>query len=174
MRVRRFTLTALVVLVLGVAGAVAATAGDDDLTLWARELRATDLAPDGTDVTDDEDRTPEVGDRFMIVDELFADDDLTDEVGTNTIHCTVNDVVGESEDDFAMRLLCHGVARLDGDDLSWQALAVFSSDDEPDEDDPFVTVAITGGTGDLDEAAGQIELFETDDPDVVRYEVDLD
>lgn len=176
MHVRRFTLTAVLVVSIGLVGTLTATADDDggDMTLWAREARWTDLAADGTDITDEEERVPAVGDTYRLFEKLYADRRLNRRVGTNDVLCTVNDATGSFDDRFAARLLCEGVVRLRGrGDLSWQGLVVFDTGIAFDPEAPFATLAITGGTGGLVGARGQAHVFETARDRVARYEVEL-
>lgn len=137
------------------------------LTLYADETSSTDVPSRG------EEEPPQVGDRFLIVDTLYRDRRLRREVGQNLIDCTFVSVSGETEEDFAASLLCHGVLTLDGKgDISWQGQTSFSAE-EPEADAPFITVALTGGTGRFTNAGGEAEIFETGEESQTRYEIDL-
>jgi len=190
MRTRRMLVTGLVLslLSLGTGGAVAASAQEKDLTFYAEEASSVDVTRTGEVFEGDEDYTPAAGDRFIIVDKLYSDEARSDAAGRNDIACTVTEFSGEfpegepapgDEVDFLLRFICEGVIDL-GDDgtLTWQGAAEFSDETSEGDDVPFITVAITGGTGDFKRAGGQAELFdigsdEEGAPVLTRYEVAL-
>lgn len=185
------TLSALLLLIGLVAGGGVAAAGEDSrskqrddhkakhLTLYAEETSNTTIPAGGDPVEGEPDEPPSAGDRFVIVDTLYRDADRTDEVGRNLVECTFISATGETEEEFAADLLCHGVVTLDGKgDIAWQAQTSFSGGEQADPDTPFVTVAITGGTGAFQKAGGQAEIFDIseegeDAPVLSRYEIEL-
>lgn len=185
---RYITLLCFVILALGLAvpahaHEVSRDDRDDDdsdsFTLWATETYFALVSPDGT-VTEDfeeEEFDPQVGTRFFSIDTLYSDADRTDEVGTNRIECVVTRAGGETEEDFFADLLCNGVVRLDDrGDISWQTAVSFTAE-TADTDDPFVVIALTGGTDEFIGASGQVDVFDESDDDVEetlsRYEITL-
>jgi hypothetical protein len=177
--------------------APAATAGHDDdekgkkkgggateLTLYANEDAATFITREGevfegdAEEDDGEEFAPNVGDRFVATETVYADDDRTEAVGRNHIHCTISESSGEPEPEeepaFAVSFLCTGVLALDDHgDLSWSGVTTFTDEDD---DDLIITVAITGGTGDLLGSSGEVAIFDEsseDDDSLSRYEVTL-
>jgi hypothetical protein len=182
--------------------APAATAGDDDdkrgkkkgggateLTLYATEDAATLITREGEVLEGEEESPPNVGDRFVATETVYADEDRTEEVGRNHIDCTVTEASGgfpeepEAEEEppsFTLSLLCSGVLTLaDQGDLSWSGVTTFT---EESEGDLIITVAITGGTGDLLGSSGEVAIFDESGDDeeagegddvLSRYEVTL-
>lgn len=152
--------------------------GSDSFTLWAAETYAVLVAPDGTvEEEPQEEFEPTVGTRFLSIDTLYADEERTEEVGSNRIACEVVRIEGESEEDAFVDLLCQGVVTLDGQgDLPWQASVSFSAA-EVDAEEPFVVVALTGGTGEFVAAGGEVAVFDetTEEAEAAlsRYEVTL-
>lgn len=133
---------------------------------------------------------PEVGDRFLLTDIIYEDAKRRDEIGRNYISCEVAEVEGEFPTEepedladlpfFSVAVACSGVLDLeDQGQLTWAGLTSFSSEDlsEEDLDEPFIVVALTGGTQDLIGASGQVEIFDEEAPseeDIwTRYEVTL-
>lgn len=184
---RVFTMSATLLLLVGLVGGGVATAGERDhkrdkhraqeLTLYATEASAVYVTATGEvfEDTAEPEAPPSPGDRFLVVDALFSDEERTKEVGRNLIECTLITAAGEVEEEFAADILCHGVVTLHGKgDLAWQAQ--FSAP-EAFQEQPFVTVAITGGTGAFDRAGGAVEIFDESPEEgsetLSRYEVSL-
>lgn len=178
---RRVLAAGAAVALLTLSGGSAAADGHDDggnggssggeLTLYAAESSATLLTPQGEEAN--EEVLPEAGARIIVVDTLYSDEDRTDEVGRNDLACTVTEVTDEE----SVHVLCHGVVRLDDKgSLAWQAAVTFEATEEESGDEPFIAVAVTGGTEDFAEAKGQVEIFDdgsTEEESLTRYEVDL-
>lgn len=167
---------ALVVLSGGSAAADNHDKGGDggsggELTLYATESSVTLLTPQGEEAGEED--LPEAGARFIVVDTLYSDEDRKDEVGRNDLVCTVTEVTDETSID----VLCSGVVRLDDKgSLAWQGAVTFEATEEESDDEPFIVVAITGGTEDFAEAKGQVEIFDdgsTEEESLSRYEVEL-
>lgn len=170
---------------------------DDTLTLYAVEEDAIYITRQGEVIVDEEavPATPAQGDGFLSTDALYEDEERTELVGRNHIECTVTEVVGElpteeledpdDYEDFRTTTSCSGVVQLFGQGtLTWSGAATFSLDDLLEEiesgydfDEPFITVAITGGTQELIGANGQVDVFDeeapTEDEVWTRYEVQL-
>ncbi|MFA9428803.1 hypothetical protein [Egicoccus sp. AB-alg2] len=171
-----------------VTGSTAALAGPEDgdgggttLTLYAVEASFTYITATGEVLSDDEAESeqtlPSAGDRFVFVDELYADEARTERVGRNDGECTFTAFTGETEEEFQASLVCHGVVTVDDTgSLAWQGALQFSAA-EVDPEQPFATVAVTGGTGGLVGADGQVRIFDTtaegDEQSTTRYEVEL-
>jgi hypothetical protein len=170
--------------------------GVTELTLYTIEDVSTTITREGDVLTDDaaEEMAPEVGDRFIATDTVYADAERTDEVGRNHIQCVVSEVAGELPETeptegeelpyFRLSILCSGVLDLFGQGtLSWSGVTTFTSEDfeelteEEMLDKPFIVVAITGGTFDFVGASGEVAIFEEESPveDETwnRYEVAL-
>jgi hypothetical protein len=162
--------------------------GGTDLTLYASEDVSTAITREGEVVEGDaEEFAPDVGDRFIVTDTVYADEDRSEEVGRNHITCTVTEAAGEfpeGEPDpeqelspFTLSLMCSGVLALTGQgELSWSGVTTFTeAEAEADEGGPFITVAITGGTDDLLGSSGEVDIFtdEGEDDTLSRYEVTL-
>jgi hypothetical protein len=159
--------------------------------LYAIEDTSTLITREGEVFTDDDgDFDPDVGDRFVVTETVYYDADRTAEAGRNHIECTISESVGEFPETepaegedwpyFAVSFMCSGVLDLDQHGtMSWSGLTGFSSDDEFDEDASeslFIMLAITGGTGSLVGASGEVAYYEqyTESDDVLsRYEVRL-
>lgn len=176
---------------------------EPDLILYAEEESFTAISATGEELDEEEDEfDPQVGDKFYVVDALHSTEERDDWVGRNYIDCTVAEVEGsfpseeefeelEPGDDipeFRLAQLCSGTVTLYGQgDLTWQGLETFTDEDleaelsDPDFDptaEPFITVAITGGTWDFIGASGQVSVFDEMNPDEdgpgwSRYEVVL-
>lgn len=180
MRRAALALGSAIALVALTAGSAAAdtNGGDngkdsgDTLTLYATESTSVALSPEGEELGDDE--VPTAGARIVVVDTLYSDEDREDEVGRNDVACTFTEV---ADDEKSANLLCEGVVTLDDEGtLAWSGAASFDFAEEPSEDEPFIVVAITGGTEDFVDAGGQVEIFDdgsTDEENLSRYEVDL-
>lgn len=166
--------------------------GDEQLTLYAVEdAMFVTITREGEVFEDDEDFTPDVGDRFIGTETLYSDEGRTDEVGRNHIGCQVTEAFGvfpedefaegEELDTFGVSFVCSGVLDLhDRGTLSWSGVTGFSSEDfmeEPSEDVPFITVAITGGTDGMIGSSGEATIFEevgeAEDEILSRYEITL-
>lgn len=175
---------------------------EQTLTFFAKEAAFTFITAEGevftdeeadvaTDGEEEEGFAPQPGDRFVGVDTVFADEALTEEVGRNDFECSVTDAhgdfpeddngdvskesSGESEDgeepDFFASLNCSGVVTLDEQgSLAWQGATTFPP---AEEEGPFITVAITGGTGEFLGASGEAAISEVDDEGRTRYDVTL-
>ncbi|MCW2614201.1 MAG: hypothetical protein JWN08_1195 [Frankiales bacterium] len=146
------------------------------ITLYSVETGTVNISPSGeVDPPEDDPDSFAPGARFQAVDLLYSDQARTRKVGRNDISCLVTEVTG-NETSGSATLLCQGVVRLDGKgSLAWQGAITFLAA-ESDEDDPFGTIAITGGTGSFRAAGGQIVLFDQsvdDEQTLNRYEVDL-
>jgi hypothetical protein len=171
-----------------------------ELTLYAIEDASTAITAEGKVLTDEEveERPPSVGDRFIATENVYSDEERTDLIGRNHITCDVTEAEGEfpAEEDivpgeelpfFRFSLLCSGALDLFGQGvLTWSGLTTFSSEDieeliELGEDalldEPFIVVAITGGTFDFIGASGEVAIFEEESPVEdefwTRYEVTL-
>lgn len=186
MRIRFIPIMLLALLILGGTAAYAASGNDNardkgatELTLYGTEIANTYITATGEVVDGDGDGEilPTAGDRFLLVDELYADEERTEAVGHNDIECTVTWFTGTSEEDFEQHLLCQGVVTIhDSGTLAWQAAMEFQAGAEFDPEAPFATVAITGGTGDFLAAAGMAGIFDTgagETETTSRYEVTL-
>lgn len=191
MRIRFVPLLLVVLLALGTTAAFAENGAKHRdngkapnkgvVVLHATEIAAITITASGDVFTDEEapeDMIPSAGDRFLLVDKLYADEARTQAAGRNDIECTVTQFSGTSEEDFEQHMLCQGVVTLYATGtLAWQAALSFSSTQEFDPAAPFATVAITGGTGDYFGAGGQAELFDTSpegsEESLTRYEVKL-
>lgn len=141
-----------------------------ELTWYATEVDFTYITATG-EVSDGEDDEflPEPGDRFTLRDDVFADEDRTEQLGSNTTECTFTTVGGETEEDFFASVACHGTLRVDGQgDISWQARGDFP------EEFGGITVSITGGTGAFLGASGEVGIEfgpEDEDPSTSVYHV---
>jgi hypothetical protein len=182
MRTRLLTIALATLLVLSTGGT--AVFADKDgkgrndrstsLTLYAVEGPSTFLTATGEE-PEDEEYVPGPGDRLIIVEQLFTDEDREDDqVGRNDIECTFTAV----DDDLIANLLCRGVLTLDDQgSLAWQGSTQFDLTEDPDEDEALIKVAITGGTGDFTRAGGEVVVFDTteedDDETTSTYEVTL-
>jgi hypothetical protein len=120
----------------------------------------------------EEEWVPAVGDVSILRDDLYALDPATngptgDQLGTNTIHCTV---VHADLEAFALDLLCRGVITLPRGTMTWEGKVAFS-----DEAERAFAVAITGGTGLYADAGGRAIINESDDEESgdTIYEVRL-
>lgn len=183
---RHLSIAAMLVLVVAMVGGGVATAADSDqghktrmLTLYSRETSFTYVTATGEVFTDGTEPSEEVppgpGDRLLVVDTLYSDPDRTEEVGRNLIECTFVSATGETPEELVADALCHGVVTLhDQGDIAWQAQ--FRAP-EAFEADPFVTVALTGGTGKFERAGGSAEIFDESPEDgeesLSRYEIRL-
>lgn len=184
---RLLTTSATLLLLIGLVGGGVATAGERDhkrdkprakeLTLHSRETSSMFVTASGEvfEGPGEPEVAPGPGDRFLVVDTLFRDPERTEEVGRNLIECTFITALGETEEEFTADVLCHGVVTLDDQgDLAWQAQ--FRAP-EAFLEDPFVTVAITGGTGAFERAGGSAQIFDESPEDqsesLARYEVRL-
>lgn len=187
---RVFATSATLLLLVGLVGGGVAAAGEretpqhhkrdkhhvQELTLYATETSFTFVTVAGEVFTDEEPEiAPGPGDRFLAVDTLFADAERTEEVGRNLIECTLITAAGETEEEFTADVLCHGVVSLtDQGDLAWQGQFRIP---ESFLSEPFITVAITGGTGAFTRAGGSVAIFdespEDDSETLSRYEVSL-
>jgi hypothetical protein len=170
--------------------------GVTELTLYAIEDVSTTITREGDVLTGDaaEEMAPEVGDRFIVTDTVYADAERTDEVGRNHIQCVVSEVDGELPETepaegeklpyFRVSILCSGVLDLFGQGtLSWSGVTTFTSEDfeelteEERLTEPFIVVAITGGTFDFVGASGEVAIFDEESPVEgeiwSRYEVTL-
>jgi hypothetical protein len=136
--------------------------GDEDLTWYASESSSTDPDPF------------EAGATFVFVDTLFSDEDREDEVGRNDGACTVTEFEGSEDNPETATIMCTGVITLDDSGtLTWSGAVTFEGEEESDSDEPFATIAITGGTDDHLDAGGEIDVFEEGDEGDTRYEVTL-
>lgn len=182
---RRLAILLCVIVTMLIAGGPAVAQQDSErddgsasFTLWATETYAVSVAPDGTVAEEpQEEFEPPVGTRFLAIDTLYADEERTEEVGSNRIACEVVRIEAEPEEEAFVDLLCQGVVTLDGQgDLPWQASVSFS-DAEADAEEPFVVVALTGGTGQFIAAGGEVAVFDetTEEAEAAlsRYEVTL-
>jgi hypothetical protein len=157
-----------------------------ELTLYASETDSAFITADGQvfhEEEADEEGGPGIGDRFAGAEALYDDAERTNEVGRNDITCTVTEASGEFPaeepddpadlpDDLFLALYCDGVVTLfDQGSLSWQGSTFFTADF--DEEAPFITVAINGGTGAFNRAGGEVEIFETDEEGDSIYEITL-
>jgi hypothetical protein len=173
---RALALASTIALVALTGGSAAADSADNGtssgkvLTLYATEATSVNLSAQGEEVGDEE--LPTAGARFVGVDTLYSDEDREDEVGRNDFVCTITEVSDEPTVD----VVCSGVVRLDDSgSLAWSGATTFS-EEEMSSDEPFIIVAITGGTEDFTGADGQVKIFDdgsTDDETLSRYEVDL-
>lgn len=166
----------------------------EKFTLYAVEDEGfVTITREGDVLTDEEEEssTPDPGDRFVGTETVYSDEDRTDEVGRNHIECTVTESFGEFPTEepaqgeeigrFGVSFVCAGVLDLyDQGTLSWSGVTGFSSEDfveEPDENVPFIDLAINGGTDELIGSSGQATIFEeagNDEEEVLsRYEVEL-
>jgi hypothetical protein len=206
---RIFAVTSALVLLALVSGAALAgdmEAQDHDtrddrpaatFSLYAAESEFTYVTADGQVFHEEDEEAffdPGAGDRFLIVDTVYDDEARSSEVGRNDIVCTVTEARGEFPgpdfdpetdelpDDLFFAAYCAGVLSVADGSLSWQGSFSEGSEDfaaEPDPDTPFTTLAITGGTGAYNRAGGEVELFDTTDPDdpeadsTGRYDVTL-
>lgn len=164
-----------------------------DLTLYAIEDAFVFVTREG-DVFEDEEAeeefAPDMGDRFIVTETVYNDEERTDEAGQNHIECVVTEAVGEfpetepEEGDelpfFEVSFVCSGVLELhDQGTLSWSGVTGFSSEDGFEEmsDEPFIELAITGGTDDFIGASGQATIFEeageSEEEVLSRYEIEL-
>jgi len=200
MRARRIFTTGLVLtlMALGTGGAVAASTQQqaakdqaEKLTFYSEETSSVTVSRTGEVFEGEEQETspqPAAGDRFIIVEKLYSDKALKDEVGRNDIACTVTESSGEFPEeepapgavvDFFLRFICEGVIYIyDDGTLTFQGAAEFSADTPEDADVPFITVAITGGTEKYIRAGGQAEIFdvgsdEAGSPVLSRYDIAL-
>lgn len=179
---RTRTLAAGVAVALVVTTGAAALASDGkgrsgkstDVTLYATETSSTYITATGQ-VDPPEAALPAPGDRFVSVDTLYADVARTETVGRNDISCTFTEVSGTTEADVRLSLLCDGVVTLDGQgSLAWQGAALLGAEVDPSS--PFITVALTGGTGAFTRAGGEVDVFDestTETESLTRYELDL-
>lgn len=158
----------------GAAADAGTAAGDgttsgDRLTLYSTVASESFVSAQGEDIGEE---GPDAGARILLVDTLYRDGERTDEVGRNDLVCTVTEATEED----ALQALCFGVVRLDDQgSLAWSAAVQLGAQAES-ADEPFMVVAVTGGTQEFTGADGQVELFEdgsTDEGAKVRYEVDL-
>jgi len=193
-------LTAFTALALVATPAATLAHGDDDKVkiLYAAESAVTYITREGEvlDEAEAETDNPEVGDRFLATDTVYKDADRTHEIGRNYIQCTFIDIVGEIPmefpeevadiPEFAVALMCSGVLELDEHGtMSWSGLTDFTSDDAIAElegtldpaAEPFIVVAINGGTFEFVGASGEVAIFDeeapSDDETWTRYEVAL-
>lgn len=200
MRGRGMLATGLVLTLmsLGIGGAEATSKqgqednseGAEHLTFYSEEVSSVTVTRTGEvfEGEEQEEFQPAAGDRFIIVEKLYSDEARDDEVGRNDIACTVTESSGEfpegepapgDEFDFLLRFVCEGVIYLDDDGtLTWQGAAEFSDETFEAEDEPFITVAITGGTEKFVRAGGQVEISDVsaDEEDAAvlsRYDVEL-
>ncbi len=179
---RIVTMGALLVLLLGmISGGVAiaddrgGTPGVQKLTLYGTRTSFTIVPATGEVPPDGEAPLPSPGDRFLLVDTLYADPERTEEVGRNLAECTFVTATGEVEEEFMAQALCAGVVVLDGQgDLAWQGqfrLAFVA------QEGPVITVALTGGTGAFERAGGSAAIFEESPEEgeevLSRYEIRL-
>lgn len=190
---KSFALLVAALLALAVL-ATGAAAHDDggkqargtSLTLHAVEDDFVAISREGGVLPEDE-FAPQVGDRLVLTETVFADEARTEQVGRNHIECTFTEAEGEIPEEppaggdppaFAVSFVCAGVLDLFGQGtLSWSGVTGFSSQDEPGPDEPFIVLAVTGGTSDLIGASGEVQVFEVagaaEDEVLSRYEVTL-
>jgi hypothetical protein len=180
---RIVSMSALLVLLVGLIGGGVATADDQrgksgvqELTLYATETSFTIVTATGEVFPGGEEPLPSAGDRFLLVDTLYADPERTEEVGRNLVECTFVTVTGEVEEELTAQALCAGVVALDGQgDLAWQGQ--FRIPEAFAEEGPIITVAITGGTGAFERAGGSAAIFdetpEEAEQSLSRYEIRL-
>ncbi|WP_328357721.1 hypothetical protein OG800_19295 [Streptomyces sp. NBC_00445] len=136
---------------LGASHPVSATDGDEDFTLYAREVPAQE---------DGEGGPPSLGDAFSFADDLYRTKG-GEKVGRDGVTCTVVRLGNPAD------LQCIGTFAVPGGHLTGQALMQFDPTQESEEL-PTFDIAITGGTGDYDEARGSIHA--TDDGDYQKLE----
>lgn len=166
---RRLLMVGSTLALVGLVNANAYAADDNgkskDLTLWATET-----------LTSYPDDPPEAGDSLTFTATIYEDEDRDDEVGRNDGVCTVTEVEGDADKPDSLTFVCYGTLQIDDKgSLSWSGSATME-DESPDSDEPFITLAITGGTGDYKDAGGYVEVFdESDDGDEgdQRYEAKL-
>lgn len=153
------------------------------LTLYGVQTAFTGILATGEVFTDEEpDQPPTAGARFVEVDTLYSDAEHTAEVGRNDISCVFTETTG-SEGDFGANVLCNGVVTIIGQGtLAWQGTTSFGPDSEESPETPFITVALTGGTGAFTAAGGQASIFDVtprpageEEPEEVlsRYDIEL-
>ncbi|TGB06623.1 dirigent protein [Streptomyces sp. MZ04] len=134
------------------SSAFAAPAQDDDtFTLYAKEVASEDNGGQS------EQPAPDIGDSFAFADDLY-DSKGGGKVGRDGVTCTVVRVADPDD------LLCVGTFVLEGGHIAGQAIVPL----DESEQQPTFDIAITGGTGDYDEARGYIH--STDDGDFQKLE----
>ena len=189
----------LVLATLMALAVLAPAAGSDDrrgrehdksFTLYATEYSNITITREGEVSENEEEFAPDLGDRFVVLETVYDDAERTDEVGRNHIECTITHVAGEFPEAepaegveppfFEVEFVCSGVLDLqDRGTLSWSGVTGFSSDDftEESSEEPFIVLAITGGTGDLVGASGEVTIFDdptgSEEETLSRYEVSL-
>jgi hypothetical protein len=160
--------------------------------LYAIEDTSTLITREGEVYSGDDepDFDPDVGDRFVVLESVYYDAERTDEAGRNHIECTISESVGEFPEmepaegepwpSFAVSFVCSGVLDLhEHGTMSWSGVTGFTSEDEFEEgqpESPFIVLAVTGGTGGLIGASGEVVVYEEDtgsDDILSRYEVHL-
>ncbi|MGW0759511.1 hypothetical protein ACWD1Y_24065 [Streptomyces sp. NPDC002814] len=129
---------------LGAAHPVSATDGDEDFTLYAREVPGDEEGEGGP---------PALGDSFSFADDLYRTKG-GEKVGRDGVTCTIVRLGNPGD------LQCVGTFALSGGYITGQTLMQFDPANESAELPPF-DIAITGGTGDYEEARGSIR--STDD-----------
>jgi hypothetical protein len=140
------------VLVVGQQSSQAASEADDTLTGRGGQEKFVDVGRSG----------PSVGDRYVFSENLFDED--KNRVGRLAGSCDVNSVKRNSNGKVKDALQqCVATFRLSDGQITVQG-AFWFSDEDP-------TLAITGGTGDYDDASGELNIdFVNDD----RSDYDFD
>jgi hypothetical protein len=151
MRKSSLLVLAALALVLSSLAITSATAQDDDLKFIAKsnQFKAIDVGSEGESL----------GDHVVFNDKLYDEDDRDEKVGTLDGFCVTTYVKKKDS-----RMECVVTMKLDDGQITAQGV-LWSDDDE-------FTIAVTGGTDDYNDAAGDADVEFVND-EKAKIEVNL-